>query len=82
MGKKEQIQELKNQAKEVLQTAKEQQAKLLKEAKLKQEKLLKEAEQLETQIKIQMADKAILFFKNEISLDELNNFIQDNYELI
>lgn len=82
MNKKEQIQDLKNQAKEVLQTAKEQQAKILKEAKLKQERLLKEAEQLEMQIKIHIADKAILFSKNEITLDEFNQFIKDNLELI
>ncbi|MDX9744504.1 MAG: hypothetical protein RBT59_11835 [Arcobacteraceae bacterium] len=82
MNKKQRIQDLKNQADEVLKIAKENQAKILKEAKSKQEKLLNEVKQLESEIKMQIADKSILYFKNEISLDELNQFIKENLDLI
>jgi UDP-N-acetylglucosamine:LPS N-acetylglucosamine transferase len=82
MNKKQQIQDLKNQANEILYLAKKNQAKILKDAKLKQEKLLNEVKQLESEIKMQIADKSISYFKNEISLDELNQFIKENLDLI
>lgn len=65
---KEKIAELKKQAQEVMRKAQEQQRKLLNDAK-----------QIETQTKLQIAEKAILFSQNKISEDELKQFILDNY---
>lgn len=62
------IEELRLRAKEVLQKAKEQ-----------SKKLIEEAEQLEAQNKIKIADKAIEFYEEKISQDDLKNFIKENY---
>lgn len=62
------IEELRLRAKEVLQKAKEQ-----------SKKLIEEAEQLEAQSKIKIADKAIEFYEEKISQDDLKNFIKENY---
>ncbi len=62
------IEELRLRAKEVLQKAKEQ-----------SKKLIEEAEQLEAQSKIKIADKAIEFYEDKISQDDLKNFIKENY---
>lgn len=62
------IEELRFRAKEVLQKAKEQ-----------SKKLIEEAEHLEAQNKIKIADKAIEFYEEKISQDDLKNFIKENY---
>jgi hypothetical protein len=62
------IEELRIKAKEVLQKAKEQ-----------SKKLIEEAEQLEAQSKIKIANKAIEFYEEKISHDDLKNFIKENY---
>lgn len=62
------IGELRLKAREVLQKAKEQ-----------SKKLIEEAEQLEAQSKIKIANKAIEFYEEKISHDDLKNFIKENY---
>ncbi len=62
--------ELRRKAKEILQKAKEQ-----------SKKLLEEAEQLENQNKLKIADKAIEFYKENISEDELKSFISSTIDL-
>lgn len=78
MNTKKKLLDLRSQ----IDVAKKQQEKILKEAKTKQQQLLNEVKQLQIQIKIDIADKAILFHKNEISLEELKQFIDENIELI
>lgn len=48
-------------------------------AKEQSKKLIEEAEQLEAQSKIKIADKAIEFYEEKISPDDLKNFIKENY---
>ena len=48
-------------------------------AKEQSKKLIEEAEQLEAQSKIKIGDRAIEFYEEKISPDDLKNFIKENY---
>ncbi|MFA6137405.1 MAG: hypothetical protein WC667_04890 [Sulfurimonas sp.] len=64
---KERTIELRNKAKDIIQRAKEQ-----------SKKLIEEAEQLEAQNKLKIADKAIEFYKNNITDIELRKYIEEH----
>ncbi len=67
---KDKAKELRQKAKEIVQKAKEQ-----------SKKILEEAEQIENQMKIKIADKAIEFQKGLIGGDELKRFIENSIEV-